>query len=68
MDPRLIPPLARSAPRPSMQAALDQMGPKESPGLVSWHKHMGEAGAASARSGKPILLVHVLGNLDDHFC
>jgi hypothetical protein len=41
---------------------------KERPGLVSWHQNLKEARTASASTGKPVLLVHVLGNLDDHFC
>jgi hypothetical protein len=48
--------------------APSQMGPKERPGLITWHKNMAEACVASARTRKPVLLVHVLGNLDDHFC
>jgi hypothetical protein len=47
---------------------MSQMGPKERPGLITWHKNIAEACAASARTRKPVLLVHVLGNLDDHFC
>ncbi len=41
---------------------------KERPGLVAWHHNFKEACVASVSSGKPVLLVHVLGNLDDHFC
>lgn len=41
---------------------------RERPGLISWHPNLEEALSASSRSGKPVLLVHILGNLNDHFC
>ena len=51
------------------ETALDPSAQrKERPGLVNWHHDFREACAASASTGKPVLLVHVLGHLDDHFC
>ena len=38
------------------------------PGLVAWHTDLDAAKAASARTGKPVLLFQLLGNLDDEFC
>ncbi|MDG2014202.1 MAG: hypothetical protein P8J33_11890 [Pirellulaceae bacterium] len=37
------------------------------PGLVTWHRDLQEAKAASLRSGKPILLFQLLGKLDEKF-
>jgi len=59
------------APQPALRRAVEVQSiaqRKERPGLVGWHESMTEACAASAKSGKPVLLVHVLGNLDQHFC
>ena len=38
------------------------------PGAVQWKAQMDEACAASAKSGKPVLLFVMLGNLDQEFC
>lgn len=38
------------------------------PGRVSWHASYRDALAASASSGKPVLLFLMLGKLDDEFC
>lgn len=35
---------------------------------VAWHASPEAALRASAESGKPILLFHLLGNLDEEFC
>lgn len=37
-------------------------------GLVAWHKDVKAASAAAQKSGKPVLLFQMLGNLDDEFC
>jgi hypothetical protein len=42
--------------------------PKVAPGKVVWHKSFEAACAASHRSGKPVLLFQLMGNLDDQFC
>jgi hypothetical protein len=42
--------------------------PKVQPGLVSWHPTMAEACAAARRTGKPVLLFQLMGNLDERFC
>lgn len=41
--------------------------PIVSPGKVRWHKDYTAACEASARSGKPVLLFHLLGKLDERF-
>jgi hypothetical protein len=42
--------------------------PKVKPGLVNWHADFASACAESRRSGKPVLLFHMMGKLDDGFC
>jgi hypothetical protein len=42
--------------------------PKVQPGLVGWHPTMAEACAAARRTGKPVLLFQLMGNLDERFC
>lgn len=38
------------------------------PGLVKWHQDLGAARRASKKSGKPLLVFHMMGRLDDRFC
>lgn len=47
-------------------AAADN--PKVAPGQVRWHASLADASVAARQSGKPVLLFHLLGNLDDRFC
>ena len=42
--------------------------PKVAPGLVTWHPNLQAACAAARKSGKPVLLFHMMGKLDDQFC
>lgn len=42
--------------------------PSVAPGLVSWHANRQAASAASARSGRPVLVFQLLGRLDEEFC
>jgi hypothetical protein len=44
------------------------VNPKVEPGKVKWHANFAAARAASAKSGKPVLLFQLLGQLDDQFC
>ena len=41
--------------------------PRVEPGMVNWHSDFDSAMAASQRSGKPVLLFHLLGQLDQQF-
>ena len=50
--------LAASANRPAEHVA---------PGKVSWHADYDAALAASKKSGKPVLLFQLLGDLDQRF-
>jgi hypothetical protein len=42
--------------------------PPVPPGKVRWHASFADAQAAAQRSGKPVLLFHMLGQLDRQFC
>jgi hypothetical protein len=44
------------------------VNPKVEPGKVKWHADIATARAASAKSGKPVLLFQMMGKLDDQFC
>src|SRR5262249_43292646 len=56
------------AARPATGTAPAFVNPKVEPGKVKWHADFATARAASAKSGKPILLFQLLGRLDDQFC
>jgi len=61
----------QNAPFPSVErrpsgGQLDN--PKVQPGNVRWHPTMTAACAAARRSGKPVLLFQMMGNLDERFC
>lgn len=49
-------------------ASTNLAGGKVATGLVSWCKDQNEAMSRSARSGKPLLVFHMMGQLDDRFC
>ena len=49
-------------------SAPDSDNPKVPPGLVRWHASAAAARVASERSGKPILVFHMMGQLDRQFC
>jgi hypothetical protein len=44
------------------------VNPKVEPGKVRWHADFAAACRAAARSGKPVLLFHMMGRLDEKFC
>jgi len=44
------------------------VSPKVLPGKVAWHPDFNSACAAARRSGRPVLLFHMMGKLDDRFC
>jgi hypothetical protein len=48
--------------------AGDFLNPKVEPGKVKWHADSEAARAAAAKSGKPVLLFQMMGNLDEQFC
>ena len=44
-----------------------QDNPKCEPGLIKWHESPSAAKASSLKTGKPVLLFTLLGNLDETF-
>ena len=58
--------LARTGSAPA--APADFVNPKVDPGKVRWHADFAAACRAAARSGKPVLLFHMMGRLDEKFC
>ena len=42
--------------------------PAVAPGFVRWHPSFESACGAAAGSGKPVLLFHLMGRLDQQFC
>jgi hypothetical protein len=50
------------------KAAPANENPKVEPGKVRWHPDLDVACKAATRSGKPVLVFHMMGRLDDRFC
>jgi hypothetical protein len=46
----------------------DPANPAVVPGLVDWHRDFPTACRAAQGSGKPVMLLHMLGRLDQQFC
>jgi hypothetical protein len=59
------PPAAAPADEPAAGAAEDN--PFVEPGKVKWHDDVAAAMAAAQKSGKPVLVFHLLGELDHRF-
>jgi hypothetical protein len=57
----------RSAPVPTAPGGAF-VNPKVRPGKVRWHADFDAACRAARKSGKPVLLFQMMGNLDDRFC
>lgn len=66
--------IPKSALAPETAAQLPELedltikADKVKPGRIEWHTTFQKAMAASARSGKPVFLFHMMGRLDDRFC
>jgi hypothetical protein len=61
-------PTVRQVASTSAPAANKVDNPRVQPGLVHWRASFEEACEASRKSGKPVLLFHMMGNLDQQFC
>jgi len=59
--------LAKTAPGPETSPPGFN-NPKVAPGQVRWHETFAAAKVASSKSGKPVLLFHMMGRLDQKFC
>ena len=55
------------APPPRVVTAGDD-NPRVKPGLVNWHETVADAEAAAQKSGRPVLVFHMMGQLDRQFC
>lgn len=58
---------AASAEVPPVPAAKEE-NPTVKPGLVNWHPSFAAAQTAAQKSGKPVLLFHMMGQLDKQYC
>jgi hypothetical protein len=58
--------LAGGAPAAAGDKAF--VNPKVQPGKVRWHADLDAACRAARASGKPVLLFHMMGRLDEKFC
>ena len=56
------------APAPRAVAVSEKDNPRVEPGLVKWHASFADAQAAAQKSGKPVLVFHMMGQLDRQFC
>lgn len=57
---------ATTAPASAEKSPEDN--PRVAPGLVNWHANVADAKAAAVRSGRPVLVFHMMGQLDRQFC
>jgi hypothetical protein len=57
-----------TASAPPGAAASPFTNPRVQPGKVRWHATVEQANAASAASGKPVLIFSMMGRLDEKFC
>lgn len=58
---------APTAPTATATVA-DSENPTVRPGLVKWHSSVTDAKVAAQKSGKPVLVFHMMGQLDKQFC
>jgi hypothetical protein len=54
--------------RGSGPSTTSDANPKVEAGKVKWHASFDDARAASAKTGRPVLLLHMMGKLDLQFC
>ena len=59
--------VANAAPA-APAATADPANPTVEPGKVKWHPSLADACAAARKSGKPVLVFHMMGQLDKQFC
>jgi hypothetical protein len=64
--------LANSAPAATVPSPMKPVDAKDNPivkpGEVKWHATLAAAVEASKNSHKPVLLLHMMGQLDKQFC
>jgi hypothetical protein len=57
-----------AATAPTNTTTIPDANPTVEPGKVKWHKTLADAQAASEKTGRPVLLFHMMGQLDKQFC
>jgi hypothetical protein len=58
-----------ATPAPSVvEKPAAEDNPRVKPGLVNWHASVADARAAAEKSGRPVLVFHMMGRLDRQFC
>ena len=70
-QPANVPPPTKfvvERPTKNLVAGAAPANPTVEPGKVKWHPSLADACAASKKSGKPVLLFHMMGQLDKQFC
>jgi hypothetical protein len=60
--------LATASANAATPAAGSEANPTVRAGDVHWHKSFADACTAAKKSGKPVLLFHMMGQLDKQFC
>ncbi len=65
-SPAAVATIASPAAPAAIATAADN--PAVAPGLVAWRQDAGHARVAAEKSGRPVLLVQILGDLDLEFC
>ena len=68
IEPSVSKLVAGTAPTNTAATATDSNNPTVEPGMVKWHKTLADAQAASEKTGRPVLLFHMMGQLDKQFC
>lgn len=57
-----------AATAPATPSPSNVNNPTVEPGKVKWHNTLADAQAAAEKSRKPVLLFHMMGQLDKQFC
>jgi hypothetical protein len=65
---KLVAGTAPTIPVSPAPAVSDPSNPTVEPGKVKWHRTLADAQAAAEKSGRPVLLFHMMGQLDKQFC
>jgi hypothetical protein len=65
MNPKRV--VAATAPAPR-EVSAEPKNPAVEPGKVKWHQTLADAQAAAEKSGRPVLVFHMMGQLDRQFC
>jgi hypothetical protein len=53
---------------PGSAPLKSEVNPTVKPGEIRWHPSFAAAREAAKKSGKPVLLFHMMGQLDKQFC